>query len=67
MVRVLSNPTLTFAWDPLPEPVLTRGTGWESTDVLNPSVFREGDHLMGVGYGPAMYEYHRKKRSSSPA
>ncbi len=29
---------MTFAFDERPEPVLTRGEGWESHDVLNPSV-----------------------------
>jgi len=30
--------SLTYRWEPLPEPVLTRGENWDSHDVLNPSV-----------------------------
>jgi predicted GH43/DUF377 family glycosyl hydrolase len=29
-----------FRWEVDPDPVLTRGAGWDSRDVLNPSVFR---------------------------
>lgn len=36
---------LTFTFDALPQPVLTRGEGWESGDVLNPSVIREAGGL----------------------
>ena len=36
------DPRLTFAWDESPEPVLTRGT---MSDVLNPSVVRDGAGL----------------------
>lgn len=32
------DPKMTYTWDPGKEPVLDRGTGWESHDVLNPSV-----------------------------
>ena len=39
-LRVLSggDPKMTYAWEPEPEPVLERGSGWESRDILNPSV-----------------------------
>lgn len=40
------DPQLTFAFNALPDPVLTAGTGWESGDVLNPSVFREPGGLV---------------------
>ena len=32
------DPNMTFAFEAQPEPVLTGGDGWESHDVLNPSV-----------------------------
>jgi predicted GH43/DUF377 family glycosyl hydrolase len=32
------DPNMTFTFEPQPEPVLTAGDGWESHDVLNPSV-----------------------------
>jgi predicted GH43/DUF377 family glycosyl hydrolase len=32
------DPSMTFAFEAQPEPVLTGGDGWESHDVLNPSV-----------------------------
>jgi predicted GH43/DUF377 family glycosyl hydrolase len=32
------DPNMTFAFEAQPEPVLTAGEGWESHDVLNPSV-----------------------------
>jgi len=32
------DPNLTFQFQAQPEPVLTRGQGWESNDILNPSV-----------------------------
>ena len=42
------DPTLTFAFDPHPQPVLTSGEGWESQDVLNPSVVRRGSDLLNL-------------------
>ncbi|SPF34100.1 hypothetical protein SBA4_1430018 [Candidatus Sulfopaludibacter sp. SbA4] len=42
------DPTLTFQFDPHPQPVLTRGEGWESHDVLNPSVVRRGSALLNL-------------------
>jgi predicted GH43/DUF377 family glycosyl hydrolase len=32
------DPTMTYTWEAQPGPVLERGNGWESHDVLNPSV-----------------------------
>jgi len=45
------DPTLTFEFDPHPQPVLTRGAGWESHDVLNPSVSRHGPALYNLYSG----------------
>src|SRR5580658_4608062 len=42
---------LTFAFDSLPDPVLTRGDGWDSSDVLNPSVFRDKGGLVNYYSG----------------
>ncbi|MBZ5624639.1 MAG: hypothetical protein LAQ69_38945 [Acidobacteriia bacterium] len=42
------DPHMTFAFEAQPAPVLTRGEGWESRDVLNPSVTR------GAGPPPAL-------------
>ena len=38
--------SLTYSLDALPDPVMGRGEGWESGDVLNPSVFRDGGQLV---------------------
>jgi predicted GH43/DUF377 family glycosyl hydrolase len=40
------DPNLTFAFHTMPDPVLTRGDGWESGDVLNPSVIPENGELV---------------------
>jgi predicted GH43/DUF377 family glycosyl hydrolase len=32
------DPRVSYRWQPLPNPVLTRGEAWDSHDVLNPSV-----------------------------
>jgi predicted GH43/DUF377 family glycosyl hydrolase len=32
------DPNMTYTWEPQAEPVLERGSGWDSHDVLNPSV-----------------------------
>jgi predicted GH43/DUF377 family glycosyl hydrolase len=32
------DPHASYRWDPLPNPVLTRGETWDSHDVLNPSI-----------------------------
>ncbi len=39
------GPSVKWHWEALPEPVLTRGGPgeWDSVDVLNPSVIRQGD------------------------
>jgi len=39
------GPQITWQWDARPDPVLTRGGAgdWDSVDVLNPSVIRQGD------------------------
>ncbi len=35
------DPKMTFTFEPVPVPVLTRGEGWDSRDVLNPSVINK--------------------------
>src|SRR5690349_4698520 len=35
------DPQATFEFEAYPQPVLIRGAGWESHDVLNPSVVRD--------------------------
>jgi len=45
------DPHLIFAFDALPDPVLARGVGWDSGDVLNPSVFREPGGLVNYYSG----------------
>jgi predicted GH43/DUF377 family glycosyl hydrolase len=42
------NPRMTYTWEPHAAPVLERGSGWESHDVLNPSVV--AGSLYGVPY-----------------
>ena len=42
---------LTYQFDQQPQPVLTRGAGWESHDVLNPSVVRSGSDLLNLYSG----------------
>lgn len=42
--RLPGGPAASYRWEPLPHPVLTRGAGWESHDVLNPSVVRTGSY-----------------------
>jgi predicted GH43/DUF377 family glycosyl hydrolase len=50
--------TLTFAFDALPDPVLSRGDGWESGDVLNPSVFRDSSGLVNYYSGFDGHTWH---------
>jgi predicted GH43/DUF377 family glycosyl hydrolase len=45
------NPNLTFAVEPRPEPVLFRGAGWDSRDVLNPSVVAARGSLVNLYSG----------------
>ena len=40
------NPDFTFAFQSKPDPVIPRGEGWESSDVLNPSVVRLDDNVL---------------------
>jgi predicted GH43/DUF377 family glycosyl hydrolase len=39
------DPNLTYAWEPQAAPVIGRGEGWDSHDVLNPSVVRNAGPL----------------------
>ncbi|HJT87763.1 MAG TPA: hypothetical protein VJ732_07895 [Bryobacteraceae bacterium] len=42
--RLPGGPPASYRWEALRDPVLTRGAGWESHDVLNPSVVRAGSY-----------------------
>jgi predicted GH43/DUF377 family glycosyl hydrolase len=59
------DPRLTFAFDALPEPVLPRGEGWESSDVLNPSVVREGATLVNYYSGFDGHTWHTGRATST--
>jgi sucrose-6-phosphate hydrolase SacC (GH32 family) len=59
------EPRVTFAFDALPEPVLTRGPGWESGDVLNPSVFRSSGGLVNYYSGFDGHTWHTGRATSS--
>jgi len=47
------GPSVQWHWEPRVEPVLTRGGpgDWDSVDVLNPSVIRQGDALYNLYSG----------------
>jgi predicted GH43/DUF377 family glycosyl hydrolase len=45
------DPHMSYTWEPQPEPVLERGSGWDSHDVLNPSVVGRGSQLINVYSG----------------
>jgi predicted GH43/DUF377 family glycosyl hydrolase len=45
------DPAAIFVFEPLPEPVLTRGGAWDSGDVLNPSVIEAGGLLINFYSG----------------
>src|SRR5271165_264125 len=55
---------LTFAWDALRDPVMARGDGWESGDVLNPSVIRVGDGLVNYYSGFDGHTWHTGRATS---
>jgi Glycosyl hydrolases family 32 N-terminal domain len=55
---------LTFDLRALPEPVLTRGNGWESGDVLNPSVVRENGGLVNYYSGFDGHTWHTGRATS---
>jgi predicted GH43/DUF377 family glycosyl hydrolase len=59
------DPNLTFAFDPLPEPVLARGEGWDSGDVLNPSVVRDSSGLMNYYSGFDGHTWHTGRATSA--
>ena len=59
------EPNLTFALETLPEPVLTRGSGWDSGDVLNPSVFRDSGVLVNYYSGFDGHTWHTGSATSS--
>jgi predicted GH43/DUF377 family glycosyl hydrolase len=56
---------MTFAFDAQPEPVLSRGQGWEASDVLNPSVFRVDDALVNYYSGFDGHTWHTGRATSS--
>jgi predicted GH43/DUF377 family glycosyl hydrolase len=45
------DPNLTYTWEPQAEPVIGRGEGWDSHDVLNPSVVGRGTQLINLYSG----------------
>jgi predicted GH43/DUF377 family glycosyl hydrolase len=59
------DPNLSFAFDPLPQPVLTRGDGWESGDVLNPSVIRVSGELVNYYSGFDGQTWHTGRAASA--
>jgi predicted GH43/DUF377 family glycosyl hydrolase len=59
------DPNLTFTLQALPEPVLTRGSGWDSGDVLNPSVFRDSGGLVNYYSGFDGHTWHTGSATSS--
>lgn len=59
------DPGLTFAFDALPGPVLTRGTGWDAGDVLNPSVIRQDGGLVNYYSGFDGHTWHTGRATSS--
>ena len=59
------DPGLTFRFDPRPQPVLTRGAGWESHDVLNPSVIRRASSLLNLYSGFDGRAWHTGVATSS--
>jgi hypothetical protein len=59
------DPQLTFAFDALPDPVLSSGAGWESGDVLNPSVILESGGLVNYYSGFDGHTWHTGRAVSS--
>ena len=55
---------VTFAFDALPEPVLTNGIAWDAIDVLNPSVVREGGELVNYYSGFDGHTWHTGRATS---
>lgn len=58
------DPTLTYEFQPRPQPVLTRGDGWESGDVLNPSVLRLSTGFINLYSGFDGHTWHTGLASS---
>lgn len=52
------DPNITWQFQPQPQPVLTRGPGWESSDVLNPSVIPRGAALLNLYSGYDGHTWH---------
>lgn len=50
--------SLSFKFESLPEPVLGRDAAWDSGDVLNPSVYRDGDVLINYYSGFDGHTWH---------
>ena len=59
------DPQLTFAFDAMPDPVLTRGEGWEAGDILNPSVFRDSGGLVNYYSAFDGHTWHTGRATSS--
>ena len=59
------DPNLSLAFDALPEPVLSRGQGWDSGDVLNPSVIRHDGELLNYYSGFDGHTWHTGRATSS--
>lgn len=43
--------TVRWEWELRPDPVLSRGTGWDSVDALNPSIVRSGGEFVNAYSG----------------
>ena len=59
------DPNLAFTFAALPDPVLTRGAGWDSGDVLNPSVFRESGGFVNYYSGFDGRTWHTGRAASA--
>jgi len=59
------NPNLTFTLEERENPVIARGDGWESGDVLNPSVVRVSSGLMNLYSGFDGRTWHTGLASSA--
>ena len=59
------DPSMTFAFDALPAPVLAPGEGWDFRDVLNPSVFANSGHLENYYSGFDGHTWHTGRAISA--
>ncbi|HUB78067.1 MAG TPA: hypothetical protein VMB03_04675 [Bryobacteraceae bacterium] len=59
------DPNLTFKFAPMSGPVLTRGSGWDSGDVLNPAVFRGSGGLVNYYSGFDGHTWHTGRATSA--